>query len=211
MRGLFVAIVAIGLAGGTAGCSAARQKAPAPNPDAPGAVPPDLSSLSVMILPAQAPPPGSRVRAGLREPVPGLDAEIGFFLSEQAPRVHWVGSEAVIKAAANARSLGIDPQALSVSAFSTSLLRRIGDPLWGHMRLLGELTNARYALLPFAAGFVPDSTGVSGRIEIGAALIDTGNGNVLWTGYAAGDRGTQDSPNVIASAARALARKVAPK
>ncbi|MEO7671293.1 MAG: hypothetical protein ABIV28_03655 [Longimicrobiales bacterium] len=168
---------------------------------------PDLSSLNVMILPAQGPPRGSRVQGLAGD---GLDAEIGFFLAEQAPRVHWVMSDAVRKSAANARSLNIHPEALAVSAFNGSRVTRIGDPLWGDLRMLGELMSARYAILPFATGFVPDSTGTTGRVEIGAALIDTGNGNVLWIGYAAGDRGMAGDAVVTASAARALARKIAP-
>jgi hypothetical protein len=188
----------------------AAKKPATPDPDAPGVSPPDLSSLTVMILPAQAPPPGSTARAGAGEPVPGLDAEIGYFLAEQAPRVHWISSESVKKSAAGTRSLGIRPEALAVSAFSNARITRIGDPLWGDLRLLGELTSARYAVLPFAAGFAPDSTGKTGRVEIGAALIDTGNGRVLWIGYAAGNAGAQDDRAVTASAARALARKIAP-
>jgi hypothetical protein len=188
----------------------APKRAAAPDPDAVVAPPPVLSGLTVMILPAQAPPRGSSVIAGVEEPVPGLDTEIGYFLAEQASRVHWITSDVVRKSAANARSLNIHPEALAVSAFHASRVKRIGDPLWGDLRLLGELMNARYAILPFAAGFARDSTGTQGRVEIGAALIDTGNGNVLWTGYAAGDRGPQDSRAVVASAARALARKIAP-
>lgn len=163
-----------------------------------------------MILPAQAPPRGSSVRAGVSEPVPGLDSEIGFFLTQQAPRVRWVSVGAVRKAAASARSIGVHPDALAVSQFTGARLTRIGDPLWGDLRLLGTVTDARYALLPFAAGFAPDSTGTTGRVEIGFAIIDTGNGNVLWSGYVAGEKGVQDAPAVVASAARALARKISP-
>lgn len=181
-----------------------------PGPDTQGLLPPDLSSLTVMVLPTQPPPRGSKLIAGSAEPVPGLDSEIAFFLADQAPRVHWVMSDAVIKAARNARSIGVHPDALAVAAFSTTRLKRIGDPLWGDLRLLGEVTNARYAVLPFSAGFAPDSAGGTGRVEIGAAIIDTGNGNVLWTGYAAGEHGPQDARSVIASAARALAHKIAP-
>jgi hypothetical protein len=200
---LFVCSIAIAVS------ACAPKRVPVPDPDAPAPPAPDLASLSVMILPAQAPPRNGRMIAGLVEPVPGLDSEIAYFLTQQAPRVHWVRSDAVLKAAANARSLNIHPEALAVSAFHGSRLTRIGDPLWGDLRLLGELMNARYAVLPFAAGFVPDSTGTTGRIEIGAAIIDTGNGNVLWTGYAAGDYGKQGDGAVIASAAQALAQKIA--
>jgi hypothetical protein len=203
-------IAIIALAVSLAAC--AHRSNPVPTPDAPAAPAPDLSSLTVMILPAQAPPSGSSVRAQPGEPVPGLDAEIGFFLTEQAPRVHWVSSDAVKKGAARAQSIHVDPAALSVLQFSTARIRRIGDPLWGDLRLLGEVMNARYAVLPFAAGFAPDSgasAGGSGRVEIGAAIIDTGNGNVLWTGYAAGEHGQEGAPAVIASAARELAKRIA--
>ncbi len=189
---------------------APKRAAPPPDPDALSAPAPDLSGLKLMVLPAQAPPRGSTVIAGGVEPVPGLDSEIAYFLADQIPRAQWIGSDAIKKSAASARSMNIHPEALAVSSFHASRVRRIGDPLWGDLRLLGELMNARYAILPFAAGYAPDSSGINGRVEIGAALIDTGNGNVLWTGYAAGDRGPQGSRAVIASAARALAKKIAP-
>jgi hypothetical protein len=164
-----------------------------------------------MILPAQAPPSGTGIIAGRGEPVAGLDAEIAFFLAEQAPRVKWVASDKIIQATSRAPSLEIRPEALAVSAFHYGRIRRVGDPLWGDLRNLGVLMNARYAILPFAAGYAPDSVAPNnGRVEIGAALIDTGSGNVLWTGYAAGDRGPQGERAVIASAARALAVKIAP-
>ncbi len=190
------------------GC--AGRQAKSPDPDAVAASAPDLSSLPVMILPAQGPPRGSTLRVSVGEPVAGLDSEIGYFLAEQAPRVRWVSSDAVRKAAARARTIGVEPTALAVSGFHTARLTRIGDPLWGDLRLLGEVTNARYAILPFMAGFAPDTTGVTGRVEIGAALIDTGNGRVLWIGYAAGTHGRQDDRAVTASAAQALAKKIAP-
>jgi hypothetical protein len=160
-----------------------------------------MASLTVMLLPAQS---------GMGEPVAGLDAELAFFLAEQAPRVQWVSSDVVKRRAANSRSINVHPEALSVSQFASAQIRRIGDPLWGDLRLLGEVVNARYAVLPFAAGYTKVAATQNVRVEIGAALIDTGNGNVLWIGYAAGDAGPQDSPSLAASAARALARKFAP-
>ncbi|MGH7507377.1 MAG: hypothetical protein ACRELX_17115, partial [Longimicrobiales bacterium] len=65
-----------------------------------------------------------------------------------------------------------------------------------------------YALLPVAAGWVPDSTG-SGRVEMLVALIDTRGGAVRWYGALAGDAGPADSPATAASAAQALARAFA--
>jgi hypothetical protein len=192
----------------------AHHAPPPPNPDAPSPHAPDMTSLKVMILPAQPAPAASRAHVMAGEPVPGLDAELGYFLTEQAPRVQWVPSDVVKKGAANARTINVHPDALSVSQFTSAQLKRIGDPLWGDLRLLGEVINARYALLPFAAGFVngqPTGTHASQtRVEIGAALIDTGNGNVLWTGYVAGDYGEDGSRSIVASAARALALKFAP-
>ena len=160
-----------------------------------------------MVLPAQQPPRTPAIRAGATEPVSGLDDEIAFFLAEVAPGVRWIGKDAIRRAVENAPNISIRTDALAVGAFHVARLQRIGDPLWGDLRTLGMLLDARYALIPFAAGYAVPATG-PGRVEIGAALIDTTNGNVLWIGYAAGDRGDEGSRAVVASAAKALAEKV---
>jgi hypothetical protein len=185
-----------------AACSSSPR---APSPDQPAPIPPDLTGSRVMVLPAQAAAGG---RAG-GEPVPGLDAEIAYWLADMGPRVTWVLPQQIQRALERSPSLDIKLDALAVSSFHRAEVVIIGDPLFGDLRALNVLLNARYALLPVAAGYVTRPAG-PGRVEINIALIDTVGGRVLWFAAVAGDPGDESSPAVVASAARAFARAVLP-
>jgi hypothetical protein len=189
--------------------AACTARAEPPSPDRPAATrPPDLTGASVMVLPAQA-APGSNTLPDA-EPVPGLDREIAFWLGESAPRVEWVFPPALARALERSPSLGIRLNSLAVSSFHRAEVEIIGDPLFGDLRALGALVDARYALLPVSAAFVPAADGGgSGRVEMRVALIDTRGGRVLWYGALAGDPAQAGSPMVAATAAQALARAVA--
>lgn len=147
-----------------------------------------------MVLPAQG---------GVSRPPAALDDEIRFWLTERGGATDWVFPERLrrsLQSAPALRDIRID--ALAVSSFHGAEVKRIGDPLFGDLRRLGALVDARYALLPVMAAYVEET----GRVEIGSALIDTMGGNVLWFGVVAGDAGTVDDPAAVASAAQALAR-----
>jgi hypothetical protein len=177
-------------------------KAP-PTADQPATRPPDLSGRAVMVLPAQAGPNSST--AG--EAVPGLDREIAFWLGEKAPRVRWVFPPEIERVLDRSPSIQIDLHALAVSSFHRAEVKNIGDPLFGDLYRLSTLVDARIALLPVAATFVPDSTG-SGHVEISAALIETFGGRVLWFGVVAGSSAAEGSSSAVATAAEALASRV---
>lgn len=185
---------------------ACAPKVAPPSADAAPTAPPPLAGRAVFVLPAQ-PAPGAAVAGG--EAVPGLDADIGYFLAERAPGVRWVLQPAVERAAANAPTLRIRPRELAVAAFHRMKVERIGDPLFGELHTLGVLLEARLALLPYAAAWVPEPGGALGRVELGVALIDTSDGDVLWAGVVAGERAAPGSPGATASAASALARLLA--
>lgn len=170
-----------------------------PSADRPAPPAPNLSGQSVMLLPVQ---PG---RAGVPD---GLDEELAFWLTDQGPGVRWILPDAIDAAVARAPSLGIRPRGLAVSVFHHAEVRNIGDPLFGDLRRLGALVEARYAILPVAAGYVTRAEGA--RVEVAAAIIDTLGGRVLWFGVVAGDVGEQASPALVASAAQALARTLFP-
>jgi hypothetical protein len=157
-----------------------------------------------MLLPAQAGPG----QPGVEEPVPGLDRELAYWLGERAPRVRWVFPPAIERALAR-NALPIRIRALAVQSFHRAEVQIIGDPLFGDLRSIGALVDARYALVPVAAAYVEEAA-VSGRVEISIALIDTIGGRVLWFGVVAGERGPRDSATVVATAAQALARVVVP-
>lgn len=164
------------------------------------APPPSLVGATVMVLPAQH-GPGGGVAA---EPVPGLDAEIAFWLSERAPRVQWVFPDELERILARSPSLEIDIHALAVSSFHRAEVRNIGDPLFGNLNALGALTNARAALVPVAAGWSRDSTG-TGKVRASLALIDNRTGRVIWFGVAEGEPGPEGSREAAATAAESIA------
>jgi hypothetical protein len=153
-----------------------------------------------MVLPAQHGPNGN----GDLEPVPGLDREIAFWLGEKAPRVKWVFAPAIERVLERSPSIEVDIHALAVGSFHRAEVKNIGDPLFGDLYTLSRLVDSRYALLPVAAAWVPDSKG-TGRVEMSVALIETFGGRVLWFGVTAGDTTTAGSTNAAASAAESLA------
>lgn len=181
-----------------AGCS--KNAAPPTPETTASAPPPSMIGASVMLLPAQ-PGPGGGIA---REPVPGFDGELAFWLAERAPRVSWVFPEEIERILARSPSIEIDLHALAVSSFHVAQVRNIGDPLFGDLNRLGALTDTRVALVPVAAGWVADEAG-SGTVRISLALIDNRTGRVIWYGVAEGEPGPEGSREVAASAAEAVA------
>jgi hypothetical protein len=157
-----------------------------------------------MVLPAQA-GPGHQ---GAGEPVPGLDGEVAYWLAEVAPRVSWVFPPEIDRALERSPSLDIRIRALAVASFHRAQVQNIGDPLFGDLRALNALLNARLALIPVAAARVMQSDGTE-RVQLSVALIDTLGGRVVWFGAVAGDAGPVGGAAAAASAARALARRIA--
>ncbi len=173
----------------------------APTPEDPTPRAPDLTGRPVMVFPAQS-LPGS-LTGTAEEAVPGLDAEIAFWLNERAPRVGWKFPPELERALARSPSLNIELRALAVSAFYRGEVKNIGDPLFGDLRTLGALVDARFALVPVGAGEFAVEGGH--RVELRVALIDTLGGAVLWYGALAGNVGPAGDRSLVASAAQALA------
>lgn len=136
-----------------------------------------------------------------------LESELSYWLTGRTPRTRWVTPESVVRAAAGAPALAVRPRELPVQDFLRASLQSIGDPLYGDLRKLGILVDARVALLPIGAVWVPELGG-GGRVHIAAALIDTFGGNVLWYGVVAGDTGSRSDAGTAASAAQALAQVI---
>lgn len=179
----------------------------APTPESPKPPPPDLTGRAVFVLPAQ-PAPGARRDPQSGEIVAGLDAEIAYWLEDRGPRVDWTFPPDVRSALARNAMLNIDVDALAVGSFHRAEVINIGDPLLGDLRRLAAVLDARLALVPVAASYVPGTP--DGRVEVAVALIDTFGGRVLWYGVMAGEPGASDSRDVAASAARAVARAMLP-
>lgn len=181
-------------------------RAERPDPDAPAQPPPSLAGRAVFVLPSQ---PGTLNSAPAGdEPVPGFDAALAAALAERAPRVRWIPATVVARAAQGSPMLRIRPRQLAVADFHRMRMLRVGEPLFTDLHGLGVLLDARYALLPWGVHYVPGNAGVEGRIEAGFAVIDTTDGDVLWSGVIAGTPAPEDDPESVASAARAAAERL---
>jgi hypothetical protein len=179
---------------------------------------PDIGGQRVMMLPVQqvvpaiSPPATADTTRPMlalsSESLRAIEAELAYWLPEQAPRVRWVLPDALERAVQGSAALdGITVRDLPVRDFQRSRLQSIGDPLYGDLRRVAVVTDARLALLPIGAVWIPETAG-AGRVHLAAALIDTMGGRVLWYGVAASSPGERDDPAVAASAARALALQV---
>ena len=181
-RRLFTAS-AIASAALIAGGCGGSPRVPVSNAPAPV---PDLSGQSVMLLPVHPGPvpatvttaPGDIRLDGVNE----LDAELAYWLKDRASNVKWVMRDAYERILARSPALNINPASLDVAIFRRAQVKRIGDPLFGDLKRLATITNARFALVPVAAENRP-GTGV----EVAYALIDTTFGDVIWFGVLAGE------------------------
>lgn len=185
------ALIAAGACGGR---SAEREPAPAPPP-------PQLAERAVMVLPLQS-------AGGL---APGdLDAEIAYWLTTRGSRVDWVFPDDLERILARSPALDVRPGALAVGGIEWTEVERIGAPLYGDLRRLGAVSDARLALVPIAAGRATDGAD-GGRVTIAAALIDSFGGTVLWFGRVDGQPGADAGHRASAAvAAQALARALFP-
>ena len=176
---------------------------PPPSPDLPQPAVPNLAGLDVMVLPAQPGPGG----------VPtGFDEALGEALLAGAPTVAWILPPELDRALSRAPWLNIRPRALSVSILRNPETERIGDPLYGDLRRLGSVVDARYAVVIYQAAHVApaDSVGGYGRIEVAASIIDTVGGRILWRGLLAGERGPRNDEVVLATVVQEIVRMIGP-
>jgi hypothetical protein len=197
-----------------AGC--ARMVAP-PSADARQLPFPDIGGRTVMLLPVQAAVPvlsSPSTADPARAPVPlppglraALEAELAYWLPERAARSRWLLPEAIERAVARSPLLDVRVRELTVRDFQRARLESIGDPLYGELRRVAVLMDARAALLPIGALWIPEAGG-GGRVHLAVALIDTMGGQVIWQGVVAGSVGSLDDANVVASVAEAFAAMI---
>jgi hypothetical protein len=148
---------------------------------------PDLSNMGVLVLPVHSgvvPAAPVTAPSELRlDGVSDLDAELAFWLRERGGSVRWVFPDAIDRMLARTPALNVKPRALDVAIFRRARVERIGDPLFGDLKRLASVLDARFALVPVAAEF----KAAGNRIETALALIDTTFGDVVWFGVLAGD------------------------
>jgi hypothetical protein len=133
-----------------------------------------------------------------------LDAEISYWLREQAPDVRWVLPETIDRTLRRTPELDIKVRELDVAVFRRAQVKRIGDPLYGDLRRIAAVHgDARLAVVPVGAEFKP--TGADqGRIEVALAVIDLGFGDVIWFGVVGGEAGPPGQQTAT-SAAQSIA------
>lgn len=135
--------------------------------------PPPLAGSTVLVLPIQAVSLSGVSAASPADP----DAELGFALTGHRARVRWVLPPELARARSTSPGVPADPETLPVQAFSAGEVRRIGDPLFGHLRRLGALVDAEWALLPLALDW-SETDGGAFRV----ALLRIRTGQVAWFG-----------------------------
>ena len=184
---LLVTLVACG--GGTA---------PAPQPGQMRGTPPDLRGQRVVLLPVQQ----------VSGVVGDVDAELAFTLTDWGRDILWVLEDEL--ATVLARSPGVDARlrGLPVSQFLLTEVRRIGDPLYGHLRRMATVVDAAAVVIPVAASFEPNQLveGAPPRVRLTVALVEPRTGQVVWFGIEEGGDFPRDDPRALASAVERMAR-----
>jgi hypothetical protein len=167
--------------------------------------PPDFTGVTVLFLPVQQGPLPGSAGAPRYDGVDQLDAEISYWLREQAPDVRWVLPETIERTLRRTPELDIKVRQLDVAVFRRAQVRRIGDPLYGDLRRIGAVHDANIAVVPIGAEFRP-TTGVNGRLEVAIAVINLGFGDVLWFGVLAGAEGSPGKEAAVTAAQRVASR-----
>ncbi len=171
---------------------------PPPQPGEMRGVPPDLRGRRVILLPVQQ-------MAGVAGDV---DAELAFTLKDLGRGIDWIVEEEIAEVLA--RSPGVDTQTrrLPVGDFLYAEVRRIGDPLYGHLRRMAALMDADAILIPIAASFEPNAAvdGSLPRVRLTMTLIEPRTGRVVWFGVEEGGDFPPGDPRALASAVEEMAR-----
>ena len=187
-------------------------KRPSAAPPAPTTAPaPVLTGLTVMVFPTQRGPVAVADTTAKHFGLPSekLDAEVAYWLPQLAGSVKWILPASIQRSITRSPTLAVDINNLAVTAFHRAQVKRIGDPLFGDLRKLAAVLDARIAVIPVAAEYI-GSTPATARPQIATAVIDALDGTVLWYGVLQGDTPAQDEA-AIASAAQAFARAFAGK
>ena len=156
---------------------------------------PDLRGRRVMVYPTQ-----------IRRGVPGdADAEIAFAFRAQGREVDWVFPEELRATLERAPAIRSTVDRLAVSVFLAAEVDRLGDPLYGQIRRLGELANADVAFIPVALRTGGEGAAGVSVVEIVSTIVDVRTGRVIWFGVVAGRPGPVADFGSVASAVERLA------
>ena len=136
-----------------------------------------------------------------------VDAEIAFALQDRSgEEVTWIFPPRLQNILD--RSPGMSRiRGLPVGVFSQAEVERVGDPLYGDLRRLGEIADGQVALIPLVVAVQPPDTLTQGiAVSVSATVIHVRTGRVLWFGMVEGDAHPVADAATLASAVDALAR-----
>lgn len=143
------------------------------------------------------------------------NAEIAFALGERRSTTQWIVAEEIAAAVQRQPAMGVHIYGLSADPVRRSALGRadrVRDPLYGEIRRLAALMDARYVVFPVELWYEParEEQGGDGHAALWTLLLDARTGFVLWSGMVRGSAGPAGSEATVARAAEALARQVTP-
>ena len=142
----------------------------------------------------------------IRQGVPGdADAEIAFAFRARGSEVDWVFPEELRSTLERAPAVESTVDRLPVGVFLAAEVDRVGDPLYGQVRRLGELANADVAFVPVALRTGAEGAAGVSVVEIVSTLLDVTSGRVIWFGVVAGRPGPVADFGSVASAVERLA------
>lgn len=175
-----------------------------------------LSGQTVLVLPVQYVQrvPGGWLggAANAQDAARSADTEIAFALAEVSGRANWVTPEQLMDELSRRPMVEVFPYLLSADEARRQGggLRHVRDPLYGEIRVLAALFDARYALFPMEFFYEQDQEG-GGRLAVRTFVLDARAGTVIWYGMVRGD-GTQPpaSPGALAAVAQKFAVQVSP-
>lgn len=176
-----------------------------------------LSGKTVAVLPVQYVRqvdggwPGSA--AGARDAARAADAEITFALEAQGGRATWVTPDMLVAALEQQPTIqGVNPYLMSADELRREGkgLRNFRDPLFGEVRKITVLVDARYVLWPLEVMDVKEEDGEGRRLAIRTFLLDSRSGTVLDYVLIVGDSQPPASPGALAAVAQRFAAVVSP-
>jgi hypothetical protein len=136
-----------------------------------------------------------------------LDSELAYWLPQHAGNVRWILPEQMQRTLARSPTLDIDINNLAINIFQQAQVKRIGDPLFGDVRRLAAVLNARLALIPVAAELI-GRTEADARVQIATAIIDALDGTVIWFGIIESEADARGEDAGLAGVAQVMARQL---
>jgi hypothetical protein len=176
-----------------------------------------LSGKTVLVLPVQyvRQVPGGWIAgaANMQAAARQADGEITFALQELGGRATWITPEMQLRRLEREPWAEVNPYILSADEARRKKgeLRKYRDPLFGEIRTMAALFDARYAIWPLEIYYQPGEEGEAGSLAVSTFLLDTRAGEVLWWGVIPGTG--EDSPastGALAALAQAFAAQASP-